>query len=572
MARTPLAVSRVVMEEQVEPAMAYYQEVLPRIAPYFFAPHLNRLVAFQQLIVSRAYQIKRDDARTTKGMDYVRECVARIREPHDLIDVMRAWLAFDLNLTCAAFRDPLIASYIRKSYCLIGTKHWDCHACPRTPCRENLLWDESFVGLDVDAEGHLEETYRGYREFFDGRGWPASFKLSSLKGMHVRISLPRNGGTTPFDRNVIHWAVVRAVQEAGLPVDDNSLDPVPILRAPFALHYRRLTPSLPFSERTFHEAVKTLQALEQMSEGERLRESAAIVRSWTEEWRVPSANPAVFAEDLERWRAAAVAAVFREVRPAVRDRSAASDFLRKGREMTEEEAGRSREILIKEGKAEALASAIVAGVRMKPPKQTPPRTEVEVGLRDQTDVPEVLLHIPPPLLFLLVDNATMKELRDLVGGEPVPITATCTNTMEGMETLFHRPRFFQRYSRKWNAKTAYIGGLFSAYRYCGGADYVLSVKETNPRDRDAKVVEEMKNALDREEFGAIAVHLLGLDYCKDNGLPTEGAMLVFRRLLRTALTTDRNIVVTTDHSGEPTVPYFALLTASGSSEDLPHEG
>ena len=33
--------------------------------------------------------------------------------------------------------------------------------------------------------------------------------------------------------------------------------------------------------------------------------------------------------------------------------------------------------------------------------------------------------------------------------------------------------------------------------------------------RDAKAVDELERALDRGEFGAIVVHLLGLDDCKD---------------------------------------------------------
>ena len=45
----------------------------------------------------------------------------------------------------------------------------------------------------------------------------------------------------------------------------------------------------------------------------------------------------------------------------------------------------------------------------------------------------------------------------------------------------------------------------------------------------------------------------GLHYqsydCKERGLPTDGAMLVFSRLMRAALETDGNLVVTTDHSG-----------------------
>ena len=85
--------------------------------------------------------------------------------------------------------------------------------------------------------------------------------------------------------------------------------------------------------------------------------------------------------------------------------------------------------------------------------------------------PHDVLNIPPPLLFLLVDNATIREMRELVGGDPVPVGAVCKTTNEGMETLFRVPRFFRRYGRKWNTKTAYIGGLHSAYQYCAAADY-----------------------------------------------------------------------------------------------------
>ncbi len=63
-------------------------------------------------------------------------------------------------------------------------------------------------------------------------------------------------------------------------------------------------------------------------------------------------------------------------------------------------------------------------------------------------------------------------------------------------------------------------------------------------------------------------HLLGLDYCQDRGLPTDRATLVFRRLTRAALETDRNIVMTTDHSGEAAVPFFAQLTTPAKSQDL----
>jgi hypothetical protein len=82
-----------------------------------------------------------------------------------------------------------------------------------------------------------------------------------------------------------------------------------------------------------------------------------------------------------------------------------------------------------------------------------------------------------------------------------------------------------------------------------------------PLKRDGKVVDELERALDQGEFGAIVVHLPGLDYCKDHVLPTDGAMLVFKRLTKAVLETDRNIVVTTDHSGGANAPFFAQLTA-----------
>jgi len=43
-------------------------------------------------------------------------------------------------------------------------------------------------------------------------------------------------------------------------------------------------------------------------------------------------------------------------------------------------------------------------------------------------------------------------------------------------------------------------------------------------------------------------------------------MLVFRHLTRAALETDRNLVVTTDRSGEAAVPFFALLTTNVRAE------
>lgn len=549
------------MEEYVEPALAYYREVLGKITPYFFSPNLIRLVGFQQLIVSSIYQIKREDARSSKGVDYVRECVSRISKPEDLLNIMRSWLSFDLNLTCPAFREPLTATYVRKNYCLITNKFFDCHNCPRTPCRENLVWDQSFIGLDVDAADRLEQVYKNYLDFLDDKEWSSSFKLSSLKGLHVQIGLPKNSGSTPFDRNVYQWIAIRELQEAGLPVDDNSLDPVPILRAPFALHYRRLTPSLPFDEGSFHDAVDALKQLEGVVENERIKDAVRIVTSWKREWTTNQVSPSLFEKELAQWGPEAETAIFRELSTKPSHATLASSILRKGREMSDSDAKQAYSLLVSEGKSEALARRIIDNARERNPKPQSVKVEREVSLVDQNDVPEVALNIPPPLLFLLIDNATIKEIRELVGTDPFPVRAVCKTTSEGMQTLFSKPRFFKRYGQKWNTKTAYIGGLHSAYLYCASADQVLSVKEASPWDRDSRVVDELERKLDQKGLGAIVVHLLGLDYCKDHGLPTDGAMLVFKRLTRSVLGTNRSVLVTSDHSGEPTVPFFALLTS-----------
>src|SRR3989441_10138432 len=121
-----------------------------------------------------------------------------------------------------------------------------------------------------------------------------------------------------------------------------------------------------------------------------------------------------------------------------------------------------------------------------------------------------------------MDNAMISEWQEPVGAQPVPVVARSRTTNEGMETLCRSPRFFQRYGRKWNTKTAYIGGLHSAYTYCAAADYVLSVKETSPRERDAKVVDKLERGLGRDVGGRSEADLLGRDHCKDNGLPMQG--------------------------------------------------
>ena len=48
-------------------------------------------------------------------------------------------------------------------------------------------------------------------------------------------------------------------------------------------------------------------------------------------------------------------------------------------------------------------------------------------------------------------------------------------------------------------------------------------------------IDESAAARDRDEFGAIIVNLLGLAYCKDRGLPTDGRTFLPGTLNRLAV-------------------------------------
>jgi hypothetical protein len=82
----------------------------------------------------------------------------------------------------------------------------------------------------------------------------------------------------------------------------------------------------------------------------------------------------------------------------------------------------------------------------------------------------------------------------------------------------------------------------------------------NVWDRDMKILEELDKKIYENKKNLIVAHLLGLDFCKDNNLKIEGAIIIFKKLLKEILSTDNNIVITTDHSGEKFIPYFELIT------------
>lgn len=554
--------SNVVMEEHMEDALGYYEKVLGKVAPYFFCESLVKMVALQQLIVSKNYQITRHDAREKKNTEYIKQCVAGIARPADLLRIMDSWRSFDLCLTAPSFANPALAANIRKSYCRVGTRSFDCHGCPKVACKSNMIWEHSTIMLDFDSHGStLAGDFHALDSTLHGLGLAYKIKLSSLGGLHVNVGLPKEGGTTIFDRNVYHYCLVKELQAAGIGIDDNALDPIPIIRAPFSLHYKRLTPSLPVDATTLRDAIEALEGIEALPPARRIGPSTALALGWSGSWEPGHSEPGAFTAVLGKWKDAAVKAIHREKQQDRATRTNVGDYLRKGKLMTPEDERDAIDLLQREGKSRELAEKIVAvQKRREPESREKVATDKEILLGKHADVPRRVLEIPPPVLFLVVDNATLDDMKAITGATPLPLETSCRKTDEGMGLLFKNSNLLKAYGQRWQCKTMYIGGMYTAYNYCGGADMVIAVKMENVWDRDMKIVGELERVLADDQDILVAAHLLGLDFCKDNGIDTNGALLVFKRIVGALAGTRFNVVLTSDHSGSDQVPYFEIAT------------
>ena len=556
-----LVPNNIFLADFVEPAMEYYRVMMDKIAPYFFCDTLVKMIGFQQLIVSKHYQIKREDARRAQGIDYVRACVSQINTPSDLISIMRNCLAFDLCLTAPSFTNAVLATNIRKKYCQVGTRYFDCEHCPKIACKNNLIWEKSSVMFDVDVvKGSLVDVYQTLKKAFEDIGVTHAIKLSSFKGLHVNVGLPKTGGHTIFDRNVYHYCLFQELKTRGLPVDDNSLDPVPIIRAPFSLHYKQLTPSLPVTDATLEVAIETLKEIEQLSLSLRIGRAIEVGQHWHGDWSVRSSPDEAFKPLLEKWEAAAKIAIFREQPTITEKKTNVGAYLRKGRLMSPEDENTALGLLLQEGKPATLASKIIELAKKKEPKIRVKRSPGEVTLTTQGDIPEKILNIPPPLRVLLVDNATIQDIQQLTGAQPLPVKAVCVNTDQAMRLLFKDSLLLKQYPRRWSCKSIFIGGLHSAFKYCAAASLVMAVKMENVWDRDMKVLAEVEKQLADNPENLIVAHLLGLDFCKDNHIDTTGVLSIFKKITQTLSSTGCNLVFTSDHSGEEYVPYFEVYT------------
>ncbi|MFX0099984.1 MAG: hypothetical protein ACFFCS_10425, partial [Candidatus Hodarchaeota archaeon] len=487
-----LVPSNIVMEEFIQPAMEYYEKIMDKIEPYFFQESLVKMVAFQQMIVSKNYQFTRDDARKKKNVDYIKYCVSNIYKPQDLVSLMDTWRAFDLCLTAPSFVNPSLAANIRKSYCRIGNKYFDCHHCPKITCRDNLLWEHSTIMFDMDLdESSLEGEFEKLSEALSSIGVSHAIKLSSLHGFHVNVGLPRQGGSTIHDRCVYHHALFQEIHGMGVDIDDNSMDPLPIVRAPYSLHYKRLTPSLPVDEHNFQDAIEVLKNLEALPPEKRIAASLVAVKNWDTTWEVDHTPDEIFDKILEKHGEASKKAILREksILPP-RERSTLGDILLKGSQMTPRDEASAVKMLIGEGKSKQLALKIVELNKKNEPRTREEKEEesTEILLKDHLDVPKKALEIPPPLLLLLVDNASVNDMKEIAGVPPLPLSTSLQNTGDAMKALFKDTKLMKAYGRRWGCKSIYIGGLHSAYNYLGSSDLVVAVKMEHVWDRDMKIL------------------------------------------------------------------------------------
>jgi hypothetical protein len=564
--------SNIVMQKFIILAINYYKELLPKISPYFFRDDLIKMVGFQQLIVSRTYQIKRNDARSSKGIDYVKECISQISKPLDLLELMRNWDCFDLNLTAPSFVNPLLASNIRKKYCKVGSKYFDCNHCSRIVCRKNLIWNESTIMLDCDTQrDNLENQYNLIRKELNTLNISHSIKLSSLNGFHINIGLPERMGSTLFDRSVAHYCLTQELLGKGLPIDDNSLDPVPIMRAPFSLHYKRLTPSLPVNDKTIEDAIEILKEIEKLPLEDRIAYSKDISKGWYIDWFVKNSSRDSYSRIFARWKDNAEKAIFRESNTFQGKKTNVGDYLGKGKLMKKEDEKMAFRLLKKEGKSDELARKIIEINKRKKPKTQRDKERNEsqnkdIIIENQHDIPLKIQQIPPPLVLLIIDNATLKDFKNITGIMPLKAIAECLNTDEGFSLLFRDSKLLKTYAKKWQCNSIFIGGLYTSYNYCAAADLVVGVKMKNVWERDIKILKELETKIAQDTQNLIAAHLLGLDFCKDNQLDTEGALLIFKKFIKKILNSNYNIILTTDHSGEQFVPYFELITHNPQNE------
>jgi len=241
----------------------------------------------------------------------------------------------------------------------------------------------------------------------------------------------------------------------------------------------------------------------------------------------------------------------------------AGDYLRKGKTMTPEDEQNVLSLLLNEGKSKELALEIIEKHKKMAPKEKKQRVIEKPRFELQEDIAGKIMTIPPPLIMLVMDNATVEEMQEIIGHSPIRLKAQAIDTDEGMKILFKNPKLLKNYPRKWKCKSIYIGGLYVAYNYCANADLVIALQSRKASERDQLIIAELEKYLKNDEKYFIATHLLELDDCKHQDGDKKIAIDHFRQLLKKIELMDYNIILTTDHpdhdGSHEYLPYFEII-------------
>ena len=257
----------------------YYVHISNLIEPFIFLDQkLCRLISFHRLV-----------KRNTKvGKQFTRKRVFDIEmlnteDIYEIFQIMRKYKAFDLNMSCNCYLDPKVAAEISREKCsrLINLngyqiyERFNCNECLDENCKNNVLLKHSYLYVDVDlktTKTKLADIYLKIREIEDDLKIRTIIKTSSHKGFHILLPLStvktRQNIASPLKRTLLQYSfgitIKKRIEEriSTVQIDTwNFVDLNQSMRAPFSLHYKHLTPSIPLTDKNYEECIKKLEKI-----------------------------------------------------------------------------------------------------------------------------------------------------------------------------------------------------------------------------------------------------------------------------------------------------------------------
>jgi len=257
----------------------YYVHILNLIEPFLFlSQKLCRLISFHLLAKRNAKTRKQHVRKRIFNMEML-----NVSDVHEILKIMDKYKVFDLNMTCNCYLDPKVAAEISREKCssLINLngyqiyERFNCKKCSDKNCKNNVISKYSYLYVDVDlktTKTNLADTYIKIREIEDDLKIKTIIKASSHKGLHILLPLSTvkidQNMVSPLDRTLLQYSFgitfKKYIEEriSTVHIDTwNFIDLNQSFRAPFSLHYKYLTPSIPLTDRNYEECVKQLEKI-----------------------------------------------------------------------------------------------------------------------------------------------------------------------------------------------------------------------------------------------------------------------------------------------------------------------